>query len=349
MACSNKSEDQALEDTSASVENNFSMEALSDNARIELGNLVKDTIENRIACQGKVTVPAYRRAAVHSRSRGQVWLKGFVPGDYIRKGQLMATITNPEFLTMQRDFLNYKTNMDYAERSLERNRKMQKDNAVSQRAFDESQKQFEIERNGYLSMKKELGILGFDTDKIESESGFQSEIGLYAPFSGQLASVNVVSGSFVEPNNTIAELYAVDGLVLELRVASHEGFAVEKGMKVFYEALGRSKTYETVVHSIRAPVSEDDSFIALYCKLGEQKGLKPGMHINAELVIGQDVLELLPISGTVKSGEDYYGYKVKDDSLVQVRLQSARVLDGFVDFANAKEGKWVIKGAYYIE
>ena len=56
----------------------------------------------------------------------------------------------------------------------------------------------------------------------------------------------------------------------------------------------------------------------------------------------------IPLEGTIKEGENYFGFFVVDGKLVKTLLDVPKVTDGFVTFENIPDGDVVLSGAYYL-
>ena len=89
-------------------------------AGIEIGQPKKMVMSEKIRCTGTVEVPPKNLASVYSPVQGFVKRVNYLPGDYVRKGQILTAISHPDLVKLQREFLEVNSQMSYLEKNYNR-------------------------------------------------------------------------------------------------------------------------------------------------------------------------------------------------------------------------------------
>ena len=78
---------------------------------MELGNLLEVDFPTFIRSNGTIDVPPEGRATVSTFYAGYVKSISLLPGDKIVKGQAILTLESPEYIEMQQEFLEAKSQL----------------------------------------------------------------------------------------------------------------------------------------------------------------------------------------------------------------------------------------------
>ena len=64
-------------------------------------------------------------------------------GDVVKKGQLLVTIENPDFITLQQEYMEVKQQLVYLASEYDRQKTMREENITSQKSFSKSGKRIQ--------------------------------------------------------------------------------------------------------------------------------------------------------------------------------------------------------------
>ncbi|MEJ0054868.1 MAG: TolC family protein [Bacteroidota bacterium] len=81
-------------------------------------------------------------------------------GDYIKKGQILATILSTDISTYQRDYNIAKSNYEVAESNLTRSTELYKSGMLSSKEYAEAQKDFSNNLSEFNEKKQILELYG---------------------------------------------------------------------------------------------------------------------------------------------------------------------------------------------
>ena len=117
-------------------------------------------LPNHSSFNGIMVVPPQRQATVTLTMGGTVHATTLLPGDYVKKGSVVVSLENPDFITLQQTYLDAHAQTEYLEAEYKRQQRLSEQEAASQKRFQQS-------KADYLSMKSrqdaaaaQLAILG---------------------------------------------------------------------------------------------------------------------------------------------------------------------------------------------
>ena len=173
-------------------------------------NMALGTIENKsvpvkISVNGMIDVPPENKAVVNSTVGGYIKTTPFLEGDIVKKGQALVTLENPEFITMQQEYMEVKEQLNYLKAEYDRQQTMLDENITSQKSFLRAESSYKTALATYNGLKKQLVMLNISPASVE-KGNISSVVTLYAPISGSISKVNVTRGTYVSPATPIIEI-----------------------------------------------------------------------------------------------------------------------------------------------
>ncbi len=335
----------------SSTSNALSVNEVTKNTKVKIANLAKKNVQHKIDCTGMVDLPPTELVFVHSRTSGFVKKLKYIPGDYVKKGSLLATIENPKLIEEQRMWMEAKAELDYAKIDFERVRQLKESNATSEKKYQEALARKNKLEATYSGLKSELVALGINISRLEQEGVFQSSISVFASTSGYVHSVDVNLGQMIQPENKLMEIANKEHMHLELNVLSKDAPFVQKGQKVQFVLPSGDKVYEAEVVKINPLIDPETNTMNVHCHIEEHKdpAIKPGVFANAKINGAASSQTGLPTDAVIKQGDLYFAFRVVGDEVKKELLKNPSVHSDWVTFSNSPEGQWVVAGAYYLD
>lgn len=273
-----------------------------DAAGIVLGTLEKKNLSDVVETNGYTRVPPQNMASASAFIGGIVKSIAVQDGQYVRQGQLLATLQSPDFIKMQEEYLSSKSNLAYLQLELERQRELNKENINAAKTLQKAESDYKIEESRQQSLKKQLQLLNINLTDIEN-GNLQSVISISAPISGFLTEVNVKLGAFAEPNKALFEIVDNSKMHVDLLIYEKDLFKVKVGQKVSFALtnLG-NKIIEGEVYSIDQAFQSETKSVAVHAIIKENNtNLIPGMYVNALINIGNVLTDALPEEAIVSA------------------------------------------------
>ncbi len=323
------------------------------NSGIETNTLNNLDIAHKIMLSGQIDVPPQGMASVSAPSGGYVRVSRFMPGNFVKKGQTLATLENPELVQLQQDYLLAKSNLQYAQQDYSRQKDLNENKAssdkVTQKAFNERQNQ-NIMMKG---MAQKLTAMGINPGSLNANN-IRRTFAVTSPISGYISTVNVNIGQYVSPMDKMFDIVNTGDLHLVLKVFEKDLDKIKIGQKVFaYTNQNPTKKYEARVSIIGKDFSGDRS-VFIYCRFVDSSlQLLPGTFMNAEMEADSEEGIVIPDDAIVTWEEKQYVFeelKPKTYKMFPVEIGNAE--NGFTELLNFKEEnkskKFVTKGAYQL-
>lgn len=327
-------------------------------SQMELGKLSKQEFHQRVSTNGMFDVPPENKASVSAYFGGYVKELDLLPGQQVKKGQVLLTLENPEYVQLQEEFLVAKAQLGYLKSDYERQKELVKDNVTSQKNFLKAESQYRVTSASYESLKKKLGLMNINANNI-TENSIRSTISLTAPISGYITSVNAEKGMFLNPADVAATITDPEHLHLELNIFETDFPQVEIGQQIQFRLQKEgSNYYQAKVYLISKSIDAQKRTANVHGHLindDEVRLFAPGMYVEAEIFTTTDTLPALPQEAIVniedlhyvlvKTAEDTQGMKFD-----RKEVQIGKTANGFTEIKNAgdfkEDAEFLVKGAF---
>src|SRR5579872_5573204 len=100
---------------------------------IEIDTVVNSRVINTLTLTGKVDFNEDNVIKIFPTISGQVSEIKVMPGDYVKKGQVLAVIRSSDMAGYSNDFMNAKSNLEIAKKTMEATNDMYKSGLASQK------------------------------------------------------------------------------------------------------------------------------------------------------------------------------------------------------------------------
>lgn len=323
-----------------------------------LGKITKQAFSRKLVVNGKIHLPEKNKAMISSYIDGKVSGFNLIEGEKVRKGQYLFSVTGPEILDLQENFLNLKSKIDYLQYEKERQATLSAENITAQKELAKVEESLRSAKSSFSALKNKLNLLGIKSDKLSDED-MTSSINLYAPINGIVSDIKIIKGGFLQAGVAALELYDPEHMHLELMALEKDGGRLKVGQKVKFTTSNMPDTsFEANIHLIDRKV-DDQRLIAIHCHFDDKLNaiFYPDMFASGEILIGDHSAWSLPEKAFVKK-ED--GLKImvlnSDDNsefcFEEVSVSSGLTQDGNIELLSPSDklldAQIMVEGAYYI-
>lgn len=314
-------------------------------AAMKLGTLQQREFTQSVKANGMFDVPPENKASVSVYFGGYVKRLELLPGQKVNRGQVLFVLENPEYLEVQRDFLEEKGKLKYLKSDYERQKTLSRDNVASEKQFLKAESDYKVASAKYESLRKKLQLMGIAPEKI-SEENLRSSIMVLSPISGYVSKVNVNLGSFLDASDVGVELINPEHLHLELQIFEKNLPKVKEGQKIIFNLQDDpSKKYEAVVHLVGKAVEPQKRTISVHGDLAkdvEKSLFNPGMYVESEIHTASETLPSLPQEAVVNIEDRNFVLLLENESADGYLFKKLEVItgpenDGYFAILNAKE------------
>ena len=233
---------------------------------------------------GVITVPPQRQAAVTLTMGGSIHSTNLLPGSYVRQGEVIATLENPEFIQLQQTYLESAAQAEYLEKEYNQQKMLSEQEAASQKRFQQS-------KADYLSMKSrmdaaaaQLKLLQVDVRQLHDQ-GIEPYLQVKSPLDGYVTNMKVNLGTYLNAGEPICDIINKGETLLELTAYEKDLDYLQVGSSVEFQVNGMgSQTFEATVITIGQEVDDVNRSLQVYARVKDQNSrFRPGMYVSAKI------------------------------------------------------------------
>ena len=326
-------------------------------AGIEFGKIERKQISGTLKVNGVLDVPPQQMVSVSIPLGG--FLKGtdLLQGSRVKKGQLIAVIENPDFIQLQQDYLEAKSQFEFASADFERQQELAKENVNAQKALQQAKSNYQTwvaRKNGLLA---KLKLVNIDIATLETGS-ITSIANVYSPINGYVTKVNVNIGRFVNPSDILFEIVDTEHLHVELMVFEKDVTKITVGQKIRFVLANETKERVATVNLVGREIGADRT-IRVHCHFDKpDPNLLPGTYFKAMVETGGTSVTALPDGAIIDFQGKKYLFVPSDEKseagqhFTMIEVQIGNREQGYteVQLPEGFDGKKdiVVKGAYSI-
>lgn len=241
-------------------------------------------VANNTILNGVLTVPAQNYVSVTLPIDGTVKSVDLISAQVVQKGDVLATLENPQFIELQYSYLDALAQCDFLAAEYERQRNLSQEEATSGKRLQQSKAE-------YLSMKSrkeasaaQLELLGVSPKRI-SENGIMATLEIKAPVGGYVANLNVNQGKHITAGQAICDIVNKSRTLLKLTAYEKDLSRLKVGNKIKFRVNGISGTdFDATILTIGQNIDATNRSLEVYAQsLSNHPDFRPGMYVTAKL------------------------------------------------------------------
>ncbi|MBK9191226.1 MAG: efflux RND transporter periplasmic adaptor subunit [Crocinitomicaceae bacterium] len=309
-----------------------------------------------IETNGMLELPPQNKATLSAIISGRVKNILVIQGDYVKKGQLLASLENPDFLKLQQDYLTAKNDVNYFEKEFERAKILREKEINSEKSFAKTEtdlKDAQVRCNG---LKAQLELIGINLKQLEAGE-FTSAVPVRSPIDGYVRTVEINLGQYINPSDALFEIVDNEHLHLSLNVFEKDIAKIKEGQNVhFYTSSNPEDVLEGTVFSVGKAFEKDLKAIKVYADIADKREyLIPGMYVNGHIELDSNMTYVLPKEALIEEAGIWYVFSPGENNKlsfekIQVQPGASEGNKTEVIFINSEDAQreFVTKGAYYL-
>jgi cobalt-zinc-cadmium efflux system membrane fusion protein len=328
-------------------------------AGIETGAIEMRNLSNIIKLNGTIDVEPESMASVSAPLGGYLKTAGRLPGEVIKKGQVLATIENPEFIQIQQGYLESLSRLQFLEEEFNRQKKLREEDINSAKTFQQVSSDYKITQGRVKAYEQQLALTGISRSSVQN-GNITRTANLYAPISGFIKASNVNIGDYVSPQDVLFELVNLNDVHLALNAFEKDLENLEIGQTVKFSLSDDNTFNRTAEVFLIGKATGSDRMTPVHCHINKEnkKGLLLGMYVKAWVESGTNKQNAIPSEAIVQyEGKDFVvlqteetedGYTFKLEQVKKGIEQEGYTAITFAEGATVQNFKPVVKNAYSI-
>ncbi|MBL3656135.1 efflux RND transporter periplasmic adaptor subunit [Fulvivirga sediminis] len=276
-------------------------------AGIHLGPFDYQPLGQYITTNGTIELPPNNLASITPIMNGFVESIRFLEGAEVKKGQALVSLKNPDYITLQQEYIQAINNFNVLEKELERQRTLAKAEVGAQKKLQQTEADFNNAKAQKSALSERLKYLGISPAKV-AQGNIQNMIYLTAPFDGTVTSVNAHNGQYVKAGEPIMELINREHMHLELQLFQKDIHKVKEGQKIIFKvpAFENNKQYEGEVSLVGKNMNPQTKTIRVHGHFHEEFDLIAGLYVEANILQDTSKVRVLPEEAVIQNEGQYY-------------------------------------------
>lgn len=311
-SCNSKTEEAANEEHHEEENAVELTQAQYDQANIELGSIEKRVIGSELMVNGIIDVPPQGNISINMPYGGFVKYIDMLPGTSVKKGQLLATIENPEFIQFQQDYLEGLANQEFLKAEFDRQQELYSEKVASGKSFQQAKSNYLANEAKIKTMEARLKLIGINLAKIR-DGIVATSVSIYSPVTGSVREVYTNRGKYINPQDVIMDITNAEDLHVELTVYENDIPKIRKGQRIRFTLANTPDQWrEAEVFLLGSSVREDRS-VTVHGHLEQMyEDLLPGMYVTAKVETDSNDVWTVPEPSVVRFGGKYYIFAYTD-------------------------------------
>lgn len=325
---------------------------------LQLGALESKNLKSMLKVNGQMELPPQNQADVSAIAPGRITKIHVKPGQFVKRGAILASLQNPDFIEWQQGYLETKGELIFLEKELVRQQDLVRKEIAPEKQLDQVQSQYAIASARLKGLETRLKTIGLPIPQ-DASADFTSYNNVSSPIAGYIREIKVNTGTYVSTQQALFEIVDNHHLHLDLTVFEKDIAYISKGQKLLFSLQSNPKEImEAQVFAIGKALDEELRAIKVHAEMVSDKPtVLPGMYVEARIILEDQSVPALPEEAiTVDKGLRYIFVKDHVDG-DHVAFRKVQVITGAQDFGYveinpleelAENTEVVTEGAYFL-
>lgn len=271
---------------------------------------------------GEIVIPVEQSRIISAPQPGLIDHVLVASGQMVRKGQVLAHLSSPELVALQREHLQALSQQRLSQNSFNRDSELYKDGIIAERRYLSSESNH-AEINALLAERRQaLKLSGMNSQSIqqlESSGRYSNGMDLIAPIDGMVLEQMVTAGQRVDGSVPIYRIGKLNPLWLEIHAPAQILSTVRLGMQVKIAQSSASGKVIAIVPNIN---KLDQTALIRVLINNKDASLAPGQLVEAEI--------------TEAINKKTNGFSIPKSAIIQ--MNETKVANQTYVFVQVKEG-----------
>ena len=203
-----------------------------ESASITIGKAEERLLHETLQLNGVIDVPPSNTVSISFPFGGYLKSMDLLPGNPVKKGQVLAVVEDKEIVQIQQDYLVARSKLEYANLDYDRQKSLTEAKANSNKVFEQARMEKQTQEVLVKSLGEKLRLAGINPANL-TESSISRRVNVLSPVSGFVSKVNVNTGRYIQPTDVLFELIDPSHIHASLTVFEKDLVRIRKGQQVF--------------------------------------------------------------------------------------------------------------------
>jgi len=296
---------------------------------LKLGKLQKRNLTTVVKTNGQLSVSPSASADITAVVGGNVKKIMVFQGDEVKKGQVLAVLEHPDYITMQEDFAVIANKLEYLEKEYQRQKELYENNVGAGKSYQQAKSEYNTAKAKYQGLKARLELLNISPDKVK-RGEISNTINIKSPIHGFVNEINIKVGTYADAKDVLFEINDNSDIHADFMVYEKDVHLLKIGQKIHFTVSNRpDEELSAVIFAIGKEFEANTRAVPIHAKILEHvSGLIPGMYITGHLHTDKKLTTALPNDAIVKDGTKSFIFIVDQDALTNEALEDEHKEEG---------------------
>ena len=273
-------------------------------------------VSETIRCRGQVHATPFSTHKISTPIAGTLQEVRVITGQSVRKGEVLATLSHPNLVDQQSQYLKKVKRLPYLKKEYQRNLQLFKDSIGSGKALQQSKANYKAMKAQISALENQFRQLGWSPRAIR-KGQFQTFLKLKARKAGQVSEIWALEGQYVQPQSPIFEVIGKSHLHGELTVYGRNLMRVASGQPVYLKPVLRAgDQVQGYVKSLMPQADPLNHSRKIHVELGDNENFVIGEGLIGNIEVSEKREWAFSETAVVEQGGQQYVYSLesKNDS-----------------------------------
>ena len=268
---------------------------------LKMGEAVEREMDATIDAKGSLVLRAQAMGDVASLMGGIVKSISVKEGQYVHRGQVVATVENTDVVSLQREYYSAAKECELARIDMERQKLLAQNGAGIKRSLQQAQKDYHVAHANMLGIGRQLAQMGISTAAV-AKGKFTTAFPLRAPISGIVSEMTASLGSYADMQTPLMKLRNTQAVECDLNVFEKDLAKIKVGNRVTLNLTNQPDVkLSGTVYGMNQYFNDNSKSVAVHVKL-DAASAKSYLHSSSDNTHGGKLFAGMYVSGKIATG-----------------------------------------------
>jgi cobalt-zinc-cadmium efflux system membrane fusion protein len=291
-------------------------EALS----LELGTFQMRNLTTLVKTNGELEVPPSSIADITAIIGGNVKEIRVFHGDKVKKGQVLAVLEHPDYISLQEEFSAMANQLEFLEKEFERQKELFENNVGAGRDFQKIKSEYNTAKSRHAGLKSRLLLLNLSPENVKNGS-ISNTIKIISPINGYVNEININVGTYVDAKDKLMEVTDNGKIHANFLVFENDVHLIKEGQIVDFTVSNKpGQELSAKIFALEKEFEANSRAVHIHASLENmQTGLIPGMYISGHIHTDKNYTQALPDNAVVTEGTKSFIFVLDQKALEEFK------------------------------
>jgi len=284
--------------------------------KLELGTFQQRNLTTLVKTNGELEVPPSSIADITAVIGGNVKEIRVFHGDRVKKGQALAVLEHPDYISLQEEFSKIANKLEFLEKEYNRQKELFENNVGAGKDYQQVKSEYNTAKSRYEGLKARLLLLNLSPENVKNGT-ISNTINIGSPINGYVNEINIKVGTYVDSKDKLMEVTDNSKILADFLVFENDIHLIKEGQNVDFTVSNKpGEELSAKIFAIGKEFEVNSRAIHIYAQLDKvQPELIPGMYISGHIHTDKNYSLALPDNAVVTEGTKSFIFILDQNAL----------------------------------